>query len=318
MYPVKFKPISINKPWGSNNWNEFLEKDFSQDNLIGESWEVSGYRGANNKISIVENGYWENKNIYEVLEDVYEKKYQKIFPILVKFLNISNRWLSIQVHPDGNYIKEKEIGGNGKTECWYVVNAFDNAQVACGLKDGVDSHDFLRSLNDGSILDELQVFDIKEDDLIFIPAGTIHTIKNALIYEVQQTSDSTYRLYDWGGGRELHLADAMQVINFSNHYPWYLRRAEIVNEVNSVVNLLACDYWQLDRIILHNSMLFNIPKGYFHILTNLGGNVRIIVNNTQYSLNLGETVFLLDNINNYILKNDSNIDMKLLRSVALL
>ena len=314
MYPLKFKNIPIAKLWGGNYLCENFSKPFDVDNLIGESWEISGYK---DKLTIVENGYFKGQNVYDVLAVIYDKKYSNIFPLLVKFLDIKKQ-LSIQVHPSENYYKEIKNKGKGKTECWYVLDTYPDAEVICGLKENITRKDFISAINNNDILSCVNRFSVQKDDFIFIPAGTIHSAKGVVVYEVMQTSDTSYRINDFNNNREIHIEDALSVINFDNVFPWYLRRKKIVDKVNSVENLIVSEYFDLDRIIVHNSMLFNVPKKYIHIITNIEGSVTLIVNGIEHSLKVGETVLLTDNLNHYILENNTTVQAKILRATTLL
>jgi len=224
--PIQFNPIYKEKPWGGNKLKTILNKNIPS-NKTGESWEVST---VPNNISKVSFGYFKNKSLQDLLEQYKEKLigkknwslFGKNFPLLIKFIDAADD-LSIQVHPD-DQMAEKLHNSFGKNEFWYVLQADKDAYLYIGFKEGVNKDIYLKHLQEGNLENILHKIPVQAGDSYYIPAGTVHAIgKGVLLAEVQQTSDITYRIYDWnrtgldGKPRELHTALALQAINFKAH-----------------------------------------------------------------------------------------------------
>lgn len=230
LYPLKFTPIIKEKIWGGSKLGTVLEKPIGNSTVAGESWEISGVDG---NISVVSEGELAGRSLVELIEEfkgdligenVYEKFGNK-FPLLIKFID-ANDDLSIQVHPDDK-LGMKRHNSFGKTEMWYVVSADDEATLISGFNKETNKDEYLDYFESGRLTDLLNREQVFDDDVFFLPAGRVHTIgKGLLIAEIQQTSDITYRIYDFdrvdanGNGRELHVEEAMDAIDYS-FYPEY-------------------------------------------------------------------------------------------------
>ena len=213
LYPLKFKTIYKEKIWGGHKINTHLNKDFSPLDNCGETWEISGVEG---NISITENGNLSGKSLTELIKEykselvgnsVYEK-FGNEFPLLIKFID-ANADLSVQVHPNDE-LAEKRHGSKGKTEMWYIFQADENSSLISGFKRPLDKKVYQDHLASGSLDQILNREKVETGDVFFIPAGRVHTIgKGILLTEIQQTSDVTYRIYDFdridknGNKREL-------------------------------------------------------------------------------------------------------------------
>ena len=223
LYPLRFTPIYKKLIWGGEKLREEYGK-LDAPEMTGESWEISM---VEDNISVVSNGYLKNNTLEEVIEvymgdvvgdRVYEK-YGTFFPILTKFIH-SNDYLSIQVHPGDEYAMEHH-GENGKTEMWYILEAEEDARLIVGFNRPTDREGFLKSLHDGTLVDLMNFQPVKKGDVLFMPTGRIHALGPGIVLaEIQQTSDMTYRIYDWdrmgadGKPRELHIDHAANVIDF--------------------------------------------------------------------------------------------------------
>ena len=220
-----FNPILKTTIWGGERIAPF-KKIKTDLHCIGESWEVSGVEGSE---SVVASGPDAGLTISELIDKYGESllgrnnflRFGRHFPLLVKFIDAASD-LSIQVHPDDE-IARRHGGLNGKTEMWYVLDAAPDAKLANGFKTPVDPEQYKRMVDDGSILDALNFMDVAKGDAFFIPARRVHAIgAGALIAEVQQTSDATYRIYDYGrldangNPRELHTDLALETVNFAD------------------------------------------------------------------------------------------------------
>lgn len=250
LYPLKFKTIYKDKIWGGQKINTYLGKDFSPLPNCGETWEISGVKSD---VSVVENGPLAGKSLDTLLssfkselvgQTVYER-FGNEFPLLVKFID-ANDDLSIQVHPDDKLAKERH-NSFGKTEMWYVIQADEGSTLISGFNQQTDESTYLQKLNSGKINDILNKETVEAGDVFFLPAGRVHTIgKGLLIAEIQQTSDITYRIYDFdrvddkGNKRELHTDEALAAIDY-NVYPEY--KSPYDKKVNEPVTVVTCEYF---------------------------------------------------------------------------
>lgn len=221
LYPLKFKPILKQTIWGGDKL-AYKSKDNKIKESIGESWEISGVQ---DHISIVSEGALSDNTLEELIE-VYmgdlvgDKIYEKFgveFPLLIKYIDARDN-LSIQVHPDDTTAKERH-NAYGKTEMWYLVGADPDAELVMGFRKDTTKADYLQSLHNHTLPDLLNTEKVRKGDCFFIPAGTVHAIcKGCYIAEIQQTSDITYRIYDYdrrdknGNPRELHTEDRKSVV----------------------------------------------------------------------------------------------------------
>ncbi|HER08916.1 MAG TPA: mannose-6-phosphate isomerase, partial [Bacteroides sp.] len=199
LYPLKFKPILKDKIWGGSRLREVLGKEASD--RAGESWEISGVSGD---ISVVENGFLAGNDLTELVE-VYmgdlvgEHIYEQFgleFPLLIKFID-ANDFLSIQVHPGDELARERH-NSFGKTEMWYIVEAEADGQLIAGFNREMDRDTYLEHLQRGTLKEIVNFERVKKGDIYYMPSGRIHAIgAGVLLAEIQQTSDVTYRIYDW-------------------------------------------------------------------------------------------------------------------------
>ncbi len=222
MYPLLFSKVLKEKVWGGREFEEFLKIRLKPGITYGESWEVSAHPSGP---SVVTQGPWQGKSLPELVADrpdllgAVEPRYQKKFPLLIKYLDIHDR-LSVQVHPEDSYALAHE-GEWGKSECWYVLKASPDARLILGLASGIDRETFRQKSQARSWEGLFQEVSVQAGDFIAIPPGTVHASLQGslLICEVQQNSDTTYRIYDFdrldnGVLRPLHLEQALEVIRF--------------------------------------------------------------------------------------------------------
>ena len=246
LYPLKFRPLFLEKIWGGHKIEKLLGKNIGKIANCGESWELSGIDG---KESVVTNGYLADNTLPELVE-VYmgdlvgEKVFDRCgndFPLLVKFIDAQDD-LSVQVHPDDE-LAMLRYGTNGKTEMWYVVDADEGSGLYVGFKEGVTKQQYLDAVKAGTV-DSLLVFHpVKPGDVFFIPAGTVHAIgKGVMVAEIQQSSDVTYRIFDWnrvgadGKGRQLHTLEAEDALHFDDHTQYAVEYERAVNKTIPLVN----------------------------------------------------------------------------------
>ncbi|MDR1715336.1 MAG: class I mannose-6-phosphate isomerase [Prevotella sp.] len=249
LYPLKFKPILKSIIWGGDEICKFKGVTPEQDG-IGESWEISSVKG---NVSVVANGELENKDLSEIIDTykaqlVGKKNFETFgntFPLLIKFIDARDN-LSIQVHPDDELAKKRH-DSFGKTEMWYVINATPSAFLYSGFEKQMTPESYVKSIEDNTFVDSLAKHDVKAGDVFFLPAGRVHAIgAGTFIAEIQQTSNITYRIYDYnrkdanGNGRELHTELAKDAIDFKlyDNYKNSYTRAE-----NQPVRLESCRYF---------------------------------------------------------------------------
>jgi len=227
LYPLKFKPILKSMLWGGSKLvdaGKKLPRNMKPGTPVGESWEISG---VENNTSVISNGFLKSNNLTEAVEvymgelvgDAVYEKYGFDFPVLIKFIDARDM-LSLQVHP-GDELALERHGARGKTEMWYVVDHEPGAFIYLGFNRRVTREEYLGAVDKGRLEDLLEKYEVKKGDAFYIPAGTVHAIgKGILIAEIQETSDITYRIDDWGrvdaGGepRRLHTEEAAGAIDF--------------------------------------------------------------------------------------------------------
>ncbi|CAN5176496.1 class I mannose-6-phosphate isomerase [soil metagenome] len=269
LYPLTFETIFKDKIWGGQKIKTILEKDFSPLPNCGETWEVSDVEG---NVSVVKEGSLQGKSLHELVEQykgklvgqhVYEK-YGNRFPLLVKFID-ANDDLSIQVHPDDELAKKRQ-SGFGKTEMWYIMQADEGAKLNSGFNREVTKDEYVKAVSDNTIQDILNIEPAEPGDVFFLPAGRVHYIgKGLLLAEIQQTSDTTYRIYDFdrvdattGQKRELHTELAVDAINY-HHYDQY--KTQYDRKLNESVNAVTSDYF-VTNVLTANQ---EIEHDYTHI-----------------------------------------------------
>ncbi len=251
LYPLKFNTIFKDKIWGGNKIDTFLDKDFSPLPNCGETWEISGVEG---NVSIVANGTLAGKPLTNLIEEYQEsllgkeimKRFGAEFPLLIKFID-ANQDLSIQVHPD-DALAKKRHNCLGKTEMWYIMQADEGASLISGFNQPVTKETYLQHLQNGTLDQLLNREQVQKDDVFFIPAGRVHTIgKGCFLAEIQQSSDITYRIYDFdrtdaqGNKRELHTEQALDAIDYK-HYDAY--KTTYASALNQPIQIAACPYFQ--------------------------------------------------------------------------
>jgi mannose-6-phosphate isomerase len=206
-YPLKLVPRLLEKPWGGRRIETVLGRKLPRAGPFGESWEVYDREGVSSEVA---NGPLAGKRLAEL-------RGPEPFPLLVKLLDATDT-LSIQVHPDAE--AAARLGAEPKTECWFVLHADPGAKIWRGLREGCTREDLEAAIARNDVESCLHAVSVAAGDTVFVPAGTVHTIgAGVLLAEVQQNSDTTYRLHDWGRGRELHVPEALASIRFGPKSP---------------------------------------------------------------------------------------------------
>lgn len=264
LYPLTFTPIFKDKIWGGHKIKSVLGKDSAPLPNCGETWEVSGVPG---NVSVVNEGALVGETLQAVLEKykeqlvgkhVYEK-YGNEFPLLVKFID-ANDDLSIQVHPNDELARQRHAS-NGKTEMWYIMQADPGSKLNAGFNREVTREEYVKAVADNTITDILNIEEARPGDVFFLPAGRVHYIgKGLLLAEIQQTSDITYRIYDFdrkdaeGHTRELHTEQAVDAIDY-HYYDNY--KTQYNRTLNKSVNAVTSDYFvtnvlHFDQEVMHD------------------------------------------------------------------
>ena len=292
---LKLKAAQKDYLWGGRNLVEKFNKKTDLDKLA-ETWEISAHKDG---ISIIENGEYQGKLFTEYLKDkgnkVIGKDYKKDrFPILNKFIDAQDN-LSIQVHPDDEYGLSHE-NDYGKTEMWYVIDAKPGSYLYYGLNKEVSKEEFAQAIDQGSFLDLLNKVEVKKGDVFFIEAGTIHAIGSGiLIYEVQQNSNITYRVYDYkrkdkdGNERELHVDKAIEVSNLSVNKTYNFDNDNEVSK--SLQRLVKSNYFDVLKGQISGET-YHINEESFQALTIIDGRGTIQMGEESLEFTKGDSFFL--------------------------
>ena len=299
LYPFKFYPILKERLWGGTNLGTLLGKELESD-LIGESWELSGVAGD---VSIVANGSFKgttltdliNKFPEEILGKSVLERFGKEFPILIKFID-AQKDLSIQLHPDDE-LARKRHNSFGKTEMWYIMDAENDAELIIGFKGDISKETYVESLKNDTLTDLLNYENVSEGDAYFINAGKIHAIgAGILIAEIQQTSDQTYRVYDYnrkdaqGNLRELHTELSVDAISYDRQDDFKVIYGKETNVSNPMVN---CPYFKTNFISLNKNIQFDVSnQDSFTIYMCIDGEVLIENDFGSILIKKGETVLV--------------------------
>jgi len=304
LYPLLFYPIYKPYIWGGKNLRK-IGKVIGDNQIVAESWEISDH---GEDISVVKNGFLTGKNLHELVEtygeDISPTTKNNRFPVIIKYID-ANKRLSVQVHPDDNYaMKHENPTEMGKTECWYIMDAPPDAELIMGIKKGVSREDFISMIRENRIEDGLNRLRVKKGDVIFIKTGTVHALlEGIMVCEIQQNSDTTYRLYDWGRvgsdgkSRPLHIKKAIEVINFPKpeKYENYMKDI-FINYDQSIDlkphQLIRCQFFNIDFLNLISPVELNMENHHFEILNIIEGKGKIIYKKGEQPYQLGDTILI--------------------------
>ncbi|MBP0903994.1 type I phosphomannose isomerase catalytic subunit [Mariniflexile gromovii] len=316
LYPIKFTPLYKYRIWGGNKLKTVLNKNYTEEN-IGESWEISDVKGDE---TLVSEGALAGKSLRDLIKDFKEdvvgahvyKKFGEEFPLLIKFIDAKTP-LSIQVHPSNEIAKQRH-NSFGKNEMWYVMEAEKDAELIVGFNQKVDKASYIKALDSGKILEVLNNDTVSKGDTYYIPTGRIHAIgAGVMLAEIQQTSDITYRIYDYdrvdattGKTRELHTDLAVDVIDYSFDSNYKTDYVVAENETNTLVH---SPYFKTNILNIKGE----IKKDYsnldsFVIYICVEGSLDLVYEGKTYKVVKGETLFLPAAIKNVELKS-SNADV---------
>ncbi len=299
LYPLKFHPILKEKIWGGNKLKTFLNKPAIKNN-IGESWEVSTVK---DNVSVTSNGIYKDKDLIELIRKykgdlLGEKIYREFgnqFPLLIKFID-AKKDLSVQLHPNDELAKKRH-NSFGKTEMWYVVQADETARLIVGFNKNTSKQEYSEFLEAGRIEKLLKEEPVKKGDSYFINEGTIHAIgAGNLIAEIQQTSDITYRVYDWnrkdnqGNERELHTELALDALDYRYSDNFKQTYDLIANKSNEIT---SCNYFTTNYLKIEQET----NRGYqdldsFKLFMCIEGSGTLEVNDHSENISKGDTILI--------------------------
>ncbi len=269
IYPLTFTPQLRDYIWGGRNLETLYHRQLPPG-ITAESWEISGHPAA---ATVIDAGVWQGHALPQVLLALGEKLVgtraqwaleRHKFPLLIKLLD-ANRNLSVQVHPNDEYARAHENNELGKTEMWYVLHAEPDAHLIFGVKNGVTPDSFRRAIAEDTLETQLHYLPVKSGDAVFVAAGSVHALlKGTVVAEIQQNSDVTYRVYDWGrlgadgNPRPLHIRRAMKVINFNQIEPCAVTPKLIAAEAGITRHEISrCEYFVVEKVSLAAGTVFH-------------------------------------------------------------
>lgn len=294
----KFEPIYKERIWGGQNLKHKLNKTDLPEGNIGESWEVSAHSEGE---SIVSHGIYKGQKLSELFLELgtsyFGKKCDeyKEFPLLVKYLDAKED-LSVQVHPNNEYALRYE-NSFGKEEIWYVIDAEPNSKLVYGLSENCTKEELTEAIETGNVMNKLNFVDVKRGDIFFIPAGTVHaTGKGIRVAEVQQSSDVTYRVYDYdrkdkfGNKRELHIEKSLDVINYSFDADSEKNYLQENYNGYSLIKYANGNYFSLNKIIFNTDSVieYKLENDSFEIFMCIEGEIIV----DDIIMRKGDTVLL--------------------------
>ncbi|MNK00910.1 putative mannose-6-phosphate isomerase YvyI [compost metagenome] len=313
VYPLIFEPILKDRIWGGTKLKTDLGKTNLPTETTGESWELSAVEGD---VSVVSNGIYKNKPLTDILaqypEEVLGTKVHKQFgiqfPLLFKFLD-ANKTLSIQVHPNDELAKKRH-NSFGKTEMWYVMQADKGSRIIVGFKEKSSQEQYLEHLQSKDLIEILNEVEVKKGDVFFLETGTIHAIGAGIVLaEIQQTSDITYRIYDWdrvdaqGKLRELHVEEALDAMNYNvtdaqKHY------TTLENKSNVMVN---CPYFTTSYLPLNGSTGVSKDGSSFTVYICTEGEFSVEIGTEKYTFKKGDTILIPAVLKVFILSGEATL-----------
>ncbi|MDN3675805.1 mannose-6-phosphate isomerase [Flavobacterium paronense] len=312
LYPLQFEPILKERIWGGTKLKTYLNKPITSD-ITGESWEIAT---VENDISIIANGTLKGKSLNELINEfpvsvlgtkVYAQ-FGKQFPLLFKYLD-AREDLSIQVHPNDELAKKRH-NSFGKTEMWYVIQADSDARLIVGFKEKSSPEEFIENLNNKTLLSILDTKKVKQGDVFILNTGTIHAIgAGIIIAEIQQTSDITYRVYDFdrkeanGNTRELHVNLALEALNYEKiEAQRFYSKTE--NTSNEIIN---CNYFTTNFIPLDGATEIHKNEKSFTVYMCVEGSFQLTIDGKNYTYQKGNTVLIPAALTDFQLSGKASI-----------
>jgi mannose-6-phosphate isomerase len=294
------KPYFRETIWGGHTLAKHYNKPLPLEQNIGESWEVSAYKDME---SVVANGPYQGQTLLKLVQTLKAdllgqavvERYGTEFPLLIKLLD-AREDLSIQVHPDDTYARTENLGTYGKMEAWYVLQS-DNGRVAYGLQDSIDKESFASAIAENRVNDAIRFFNVKAGDVVYVPPGTVHALcQNVLVYEVQQSSDLTFRIYDYnrpdanGQPRELHIDRSLDVITFDTPTPHPKHWTDLPNATPAHTQLVQSEHFLLERFAPTSTTTHAYAS--FATLTLIQGQASVQGKTESITAQKGDTLFI--------------------------
>lgn len=313
---LKFDPILKDKIWGGEKLKNLLHKKSTRED-VGESWEISDVEGDT---SIVSNGPLKGRDLKNLIQEfkgdlvgnhIYHQFGEK-FPLLIKFIDAKEA-LSIQLHPHDDLAKKRH-NSFGKTEMWYVMQADEKANLIVGFQKEVTQEEYLHHLENKSLTDILNIDEVAFGDVYFIPTGRVHAIgAGVLLAEIQQTSDITYRIYDWdrqdseGNYRDLHTEEAIDAIDYTS-IPSY--KTEYQKTQNESSEIVSCRYFTTNVLPIQGELSINHSnKDSFVIYMCVKGSTTFICGNQEEKVNVGETILVPASMKEFVIHSKINSEL---------
>ncbi len=296
--PIVFTPYLKSVIWGGDKICRY--KGISQpEPNIGESWEISAVPGHE---SVVSEGIYKGMRLPELIDlfgaellgEKVMQRYNGKFPLLIKLIDAADN-LSVQVHPDDSLAMQRH-NSLGKTEMWYIIQADEGAKIYAGLNTVMTPEDYVKRVADGTFAETLAVHNSHADDVFFLPAGRVHAIgAGNLLAEIQESSDITYRIYDYnrrdaaGNQRELHTEQAKDAIDYTIHDEY--KNPPVLASMPDC-EIVKCDHFTTDRILLENEIILDFNKDSFSVLICLEGDVLLRYPKGTMKIKAGQTLLI--------------------------
>jgi mannose-6-phosphate isomerase len=301
VYPFTFQPILMERVWGGRRLDALYAKGLPPEVPIGESWEISDRPGA---ASVITNGPLAGRDLRWLMEHHTAAllgsrlaRRHTVFPLLIKILDAQDK-LSLQVHPPRQLARR--LGGDPKTEMWFITHAERGADLYVGLKRGVTRTEFERRIGDGSVARCFQRLRVRAGDAMFLPSGRVHAIgAGNVIFEIQQNSDTTYRVFDWnrvgldGKPRDLHVAESLASIDFADFEPPLIRRKPAGRAASSTRRIVDNPLFRIEHRRLASRKEARLAGGQAQILGVVKGRLRVTDTDSDTTVQLTPGGFCL-------------------------
>jgi len=320
LYPLTFEPILKERIWGGRRLEELYGKALPTQAPVGESWEISDRPGD---VSVVKNGPLAGKDLQWVIHNFGSelmgeaKLYRGRFPLLVKILDAQQK-LSLQVHPPP--AKAAELGGEPKTEMWYVAEATPDAELYVGLKRGCTRQEFTERIRNGSVAESFHRIRVQTGDVMFLPSGRVHALgAGMVIFEIQQNSDTTYRVFDWnrvgldGKPRALHIEESLQSIDFEDFEPELARPQAQPGQVQ-LVSLVADPLFSVELAQLRGGGTLSFRPGKMQIVGMVSGRSRVHCGSEELTLVAGQFCLIPAGLGGMVLRAQDSVSCLCVRA----
>ncbi|HUR45777.1 MAG TPA: type I phosphomannose isomerase catalytic subunit [Candidatus Saccharimonadales bacterium] len=315
LYPFLFQPILKERVWGGRNLERLYHKPLPEAVPIGESWEITDRPEG---VSVISNGPLAGKDLHWLMENHRQELLganapeSSRFPLLIKLLDAEDK-LSVQVHPAPE--AAGSLGGEPKTEMWYIAEAKPGAELYAGLRKGVTRSEFERCITEGTVAECIHRVPVNAGDVMFLPSGRVHAIGAGLvIFEIQQNSDTTYRVFDWnrkgldGKPRDLHLKESLASINFEDYEPRLVGSIYSRNPTLAVRYLVDNPLFKVDACKVKRGGRFYLRSDGFQILAIVKGKLNIEYKEMNLKLEAGQFCLLPAALERVTVTTDTQVD----------